>query len=127
METRRSTSADRSAISSLDIDEWALPTSRSCWPTVITGLRAFMALCMTTEKSRHRMWRSCLSLIWAISLPRNETLPDVIPAGGLSRLAMAKISVDLPQPDSPTTERNSPFARSRSTLSTATTGPESVA
>ena len=34
-----------------------------------------MALCMTTENSRQRMWRSCLSLIWAISRPRNETLP----------------------------------------------------
>ena len=50
------------------------------------------------------------------------TLPPVMPAGWASSCEMANISVDLPQPDSPTTARNSPLSRSRSTLSTATTG-----
>ena len=94
---------------------------------VITGFSEFMALCMTTENSCQRMCRSCLSLICAISRPRKTTLPPMMPAGLTSNCEMASIRVDFPHPDSPTTARNSPALRSRSTLSTATTGSASVA
>src|SRR5450755_2190878 len=47
-------------------------------------------------------------------------------AGGLNSAATANSKVDLPQPDSPTTPTNSPLRTSRSTLSTAHTGPREV-
>jgi len=94
---------------------------------VITGFSEFMALCMTTENSCQRTCRSCLSLIWAISRPWKTTLPLVMPAGLTSNCEMASMRVDFPHPDSPTTARNSPGLRSKSTLSTATTGSAPVA
>jgi hypothetical protein len=38
-----------------DIVECAWQASRICAATVSTGLSAFIALCITTEKSRQRM------------------------------------------------------------------------
>ena len=70
---------------------------------------------MTTEKSRQRSAASCFSVIVTRFWPWNVTLPPVIAAGGLSSWAMANSSVDLPQPDSPTTPTNSPGVTSRST------------
>ena len=65
---------------------------------------------MTTEKSRQRSTFSCFSVIVTRFWPLNVTLPPVISAGGLSSWAIANSSVDLPQPDSPTTPTNSPRA-----------------
>src|SRR5579864_8997118 len=59
--------------------------------------------------------------------PLKLMLPPMIAAGGLSSCAMAKSSVDLPHPDSPTMPRKSPWRISSCTWSTATTGPRSVA
>ena len=100
--------------------------SVNCAPMLFTGFRAFIALCITTEKSRQRSAASCFSLIATRFCPWNFTLPPVIAAGGLSSWAIANSSVDLPQPDSPTTPTNSPAWTSRSTWSTATTGQEPV-
>ncbi len=49
MPTRWSTSADRSWIAAADIRAWARIVSRNWASMLIIGLRAFMALCMTTE------------------------------------------------------------------------------
>ena len=87
-----------------------------------TGFSAFMALCMTTEKSRQRSTFSCFSVIVTRFRPRNSTLPWVIRAGGLSSRASANSRVDLPQPDSPTTPTNSPSPTVKLTSSTATAG-----
>src|SRR6185312_15699189 len=58
--------------------------------------------------------------------PRNVTPPPVIAAGAASSWAIANSSVDLPQPDSPTTPMNSPAIRSKLTSSTARTTPRSI-
>ena len=100
--------------------------SRNWAPIDATGLSAFIALCMTTDMSRQRSTLSAFSDIVTRFWPWNSTVPDVISAGGLSRRATANSNVDLPQPDSPTMPRNSPGATSKSTFSTATTGPDSV-
>src|SRR6185437_253684 len=90
---------------------------------LFTGLSAFIADCITTEKSRQRKTFSFFSVIVTRLVPLNSTVPPVISAGGLSSCAIANSIVDLPQPDSPTTPTNSPARTSRSTPSTAPTGP----
>ena len=55
MPTMRSTSADRAAISSADVTPCALIASLNCAPIDLTGLSAFIALCMTTDRSRQRI------------------------------------------------------------------------
>ena len=94
-------------------------------PIDLTGLSAFIALCMTTDRSFHRTAASSLSVSPTMLRPLKITLPLVISAGGTSSWAMANSSVDLPQPDSPTMPRNSPAARSKLTSSTARTVPRS--
>ena len=49
-----------------------------------TGLSAFIALCMTTDRSRQRTAMSCLSVMPTMFTPLNTTLPLVTFAGGLS-------------------------------------------
>ena len=49
MPTRWSTSADRSRMALGDILAWAWMVSRNWASMLIIGLRAFMALCITTE------------------------------------------------------------------------------
>src|SRR5690242_9985880 len=100
--------------------------SRYCAPIAATGFSAFIALCMTTDRFFHRSTFSLLSVIVTRFWPRKSTAPEVMAAGGLSSRAIANSRVDFPQPDSPTTPTNSPGATSRSTLSTASTGPLSV-
>ena len=91
-----------------------------------TGLSAFIALCMTTDSSFHRIAASCRSVSSVRSVPLKLTQPPVTWAGGASSCAIANSSVDLPQPDSPTMPRNSPLARSKLTPSTAVTSPRRV-
>src|SRR5260370_28008162 len=59
------------------------------------------------------------------SLPPSSPLPastiDTSPAVGLSRPATSDSSVDLPQPDAPIGQANSPGATSRDTWSSART------
>src|ERR1700689_2129625 len=59
-------------------------------------------------------------------LPLNMTSPAATSAGGRSRPATPKSMVDLPQPDSPTTPRNSPGATVKLTASTARAGSPAV-
>src|SRR4051812_4459655 len=54
-----------------------------------------------------------------MSLPRHRTLPEVGCSSDMSSLA----SVDLPQPDSPTTPSVSPLCKVKLTPSTARTAP----
>ena len=76
----------------------------------MTGLSAFIALCMTTDKSFQRTAASWSSVSPTMLRPLNVTLPPVMSAGGASSWAIANSRVDLPQPDSPTTPMNSPAA-----------------
>src|SRR5215469_4184426 len=123
MPTMRRTSAERLAISSFELTPCALMASENCAPIDFTGLSAFMALCMTTDMSFHRIAARSRSVSWTRLRPWNATLPPLISAGGLSSWAIPKSRVDFPQPDSPTMARNSPGATSKLTFSTAPTMP----
>src|ERR1035437_75491 len=125
MPTILSTSADRPAISCFELTPCARIASLNCAPIDLTGLSAFIALCMTTDRSRQRTAASCLSVSPTMLRPLKITLPPVISAGGASSWAMANSSVDLPQPDSPTIPMNSPGSRSKLTCSTAVIVPRS--
>src|SRR5215471_2701519 len=127
MPTMRSTSADRAAISSADVTPCAFIASLSCAPIDLTGLSAFIALCMTTDRSRQRIAASWSSARPTMFSPLKTTLPPMMAAGGASSWAMANSRVDLPQPDSPTIPRNSPGYSSKLTWSTARTAPRSIA
>src|SRR5258708_1740171 len=127
MQTMLSASAERPAISSRDVTPWARIASLNCAPIDFTGLRAVVALCMTTDMSFQRTAASSFSVSPTMLTPLNVTLPPVMPAGGTSSRAIANSSVDLPQPDSPTIPMNSPGSRSKVTRSTARTAPRSVA
>src|SRR2546423_6087950 len=94
---------------------------------VCTGFRAFIALCIPPEKPRQRNAFRLLAVSATRFSPLNHTSPAVTEAGGFSNCAMPNSIVDLPQPDSPTTPRNSPLASFRSTSATADTDPEDVA
>src|SRR4051794_8455740 len=126
MPTSSSTSAERRRMTSADRSPCARMTSSYWAPSWVTGLSAFMALCMTTDRSRQRVAASSLAFMVTRSRPRNSTLPALIRAGGLSSRARPNSIVDLPQPDSPTTPTNSPACTSRSKESTARTGPADV-
>jgi hypothetical protein len=102
-------------------------TSENCAPIELTGLSAFMADCITTERPRQRSVLSALSDIATMFWPENSTLPPLTSAGGVSRRAMAKSNVDLPHPDSPTTARNSRSASSKLTSFTALAVPAELA
>src|SRR6516225_4111290 len=125
MPTIRSTSADRSAISALEATPCARMASANWAPIDLTGLSAFMALCMTTDRFLHRIAVISLSVSPTMLRPLKITLPPVTSAGGTRSWAIANSRVDLPQPDSPTMPRNSPAARSKLTRSTARTSPRS--
>src|SRR6516165_8074299 len=123
MPTIRSTSADRSAICALEVTPCARMASENWAPIDLTGLSAFIALCMTTDRSFHRTAVISLSVRPTMLRPLKITLPVVISAGGTRSWAIANSRVDLPQPDSPTMPMNSPAARSKLTWSTARTVP----
>src|SRR6516225_6041290 len=126
MPTIRSTSADRSAISALEATPCARMASANWAPIDLTGLSAFMALCMTTDRFLHRIAVISLSVSPTMLRPLKITLPPVTSAGGTRSWAIANSRVDLPQPDSPTMPRNSPAARSKLTSSTAKIVPRSM-
>src|SRR6516165_10449624 len=125
MPTIRMTSADRAAISSLEGLPCACSASLNCAPIDLTGFSAFIALCMTTDRSHQRMADSCLSVRPTRFVPLNFTVPAARWAGGASSWATANSSVDFPQPDSPTMPRNSPRSTVNDTSSTARTLPRS--
>ena len=125
MPTMRRTSADLAPISSRDVFPCARIASLNCAPIDLTGLRAFIALCMTTDMSRQRTDDSWRSVSPTRLAPLNATLPAAMRAGGASSWAMANSRVDFPQPDSPTMPRNSPRSRVKETLLTARTSARS--
>jgi len=57
------------------------------------------------------------------SAPACRSRTSMVPAVGRSRPATIDSSVDLPQPDAPTRQRNSPRRTERSTRSTASSAP----
>ena len=126
MPTMRRTSTERSVISAFVLTPCARIASANCAPIVLTGLSAFIALCMTTDSFFQRMVASWSSVRLTRFVPWKVTLPPSRTAGGDSSWAIANSSVDLPQPDSPTMPRNSPLARSKLTSSTARTVPRLV-
>src|SRR3954453_9536307 len=126
MPTSRKTSAERCAMTSAERSPCARIASSNWAPSWVTGLSAFIALCMTTEMSRQRVAARSFAVMVTRSVPRKRTLPSLIRAGGLSSWAIPNSIVDLPQPDSPTTPTNSPGCTSRSKESTARTGPAGV-
>src|SRR3954452_18199497 len=126
MPTSRKTSAERLALTWAERSPCARMASSNCRPSCVTGLSAFIALCMTTEMSRQRVAARSFAVIVTRSVPWKRTLPSLIRAGELSSCATPKSIVDLPQPDSPTTPTNSPRCTSRSKESTARTGPAGV-
>src|SRR3954447_7386284 len=126
MPTSSSTSTDRRVMTSPERSPCARMTSANWTPSCVTGLRAFIALCMTTDRSRQRVAESSRGFMVTRSRPLNMTLPALMRAGGLSSWARPNSMVDLPQPDSPTTPTNSPGWTSRSKESTARTGPAAV-
>src|SRR5579859_2816057 len=119
----RSTSADRCAISWLEVIPCARIASLNCAPIDLTGLSAFIALCMTTDRFFHLIAIRSASVSRTMLRPLKITLPPMISAGGDNSCAIANSKVDLPQPDSPTTATNSPGSSAKLTCSTATTGP----
>src|SRR5215475_12715513 len=127
MPTSRITSAERAAMAVFDDIPCARSASANCAPTDVTGLSAFIALCITTDRCCQRTGASCLSVIATRFLPSNVMDPAVRWAGGTSRCAIANSKVDLPQPDSPTIARNSPRSTLSDTSSTARTGSPPVA
>src|SRR5258707_2108744 len=127
MPTILSTSAERPAICSREVTPWARIASLNCAPIDLTGLSAFIALCMTPDMSYQRIAARSFWVSPTMLWPLKVTLPPVTLAGGTSSWAIANRSVDLPQPDSRTIPMTSPWSRSKVTRSTATTGPRSVA
>src|ERR1700761_287587 len=120
--TSRSTSAERAAMAFRELIPCARSASANWAPTDITGLSAFIADCMTTERFCQRIAARRRPLSVTRSWPRNVTEPAVTAAGGDRRWATANSSVDLPQPDSPTMPMNSPGSTLNDTSSTARTG-----
>jgi hypothetical protein len=91
---------------------------------VRTGLSAFMPDCSTIAKPPCLCTRNSSADIRAMSIPSKRISPPSIRAGGFDSRVRAKPSVDLPEPDSPTSPTNSPCSRSKETFDTARTGAE---
>jgi hypothetical protein len=73
---------------------WAAKISRNCLPTLVTGLRAFIALWKTMEtlvqrKARSSSPASAVTSTSVPSRPEKRTEPPVSPAGGRSILVRA--------------------------------------
>ena len=73
---------------------WARKISRNCLPTLVTGLRAFIALWKTMDtrvqrKARRSSPSSAVTSTSVPSRPRKLTEPPVSPAGGRSILVSA--------------------------------------
>lgn len=87
--------------------------------TRITGLSEFMLLWNTVDRSTQRSSRSFSSSAVVRSTPSKVTRPPVMRAGGESSRSTALPSVDLPQPDSPSSPTNSPSEMWNDTSCTA--------
>ncbi len=87
-------------------------------PTVMRGLSEVYGSWKTIWMLRRTAFRARPD-----SLVTSSPLNRIDPSVGRSRLTSSRASVDLPQPDSPTTPRVSPRPSSRSTPSTALTAP----
>src|ERR1700694_4766361 len=88
--------------------------------TVSSGTR--LNIWNTKPIERLRIRESLVSLRVLVSSPRNRRRPDV----GWSRQPMRLRSVDLPEPDGPTTATNSPRWMARFTSCSAVTGAEEL-
>ena len=102
--------------------------SVNCAPIVVTGFSAFIALCMTTDRSApprrgSSAARSCVTR----SSPRNLTLPPVIAAGGTAAARSRTAASTCRSRIRRRCRRTRRPPTSRSTPSTARTPPRSVA
>ena len=125
MPTRSRSSTARARASFLLRPWWRRSTSPICRPMVRTGFREVIGSWKIIAMSLPRIFPYALS-----SPPASSRVPSLIDpvmcAVGGSRPMTAMEVTDLPQPDSPTTARTSPAARSNETWSTAWTVRASV-
>ena len=121
MRTSSSSSAARARACLFDRRSWVVKMSTIWSPTVMTGLREFIADWKTIATSRHRSARSSSASRARMSRPRNRMDPPVITAGGRSSRMIALATVLLPQPDSPASPKISPRPIWKLTRSTART------
>src|SRR3954453_4963298 len=102
-------------------------STSSIWsPTLRIGLSAARGFWKIIEISRPRRSRICSSVAPLTSMPENITEPSaILPARSRMRITAYEVT-DLPEPDSPTMPRVSPFATEMSTCCTAFTMPRRV-
>jgi hypothetical protein len=100
-------------------------TSRSCRPTVSTGLSEVIGSWNTYATSRPRTSRRRASERSRSERSPSRTEPVIAALVGSNRVSAIAVTL-LPQPDSPTIASTSRSATSKSTPSTASTGPSSV-
>ena len=127
MPTSSSSSPASASARRFEICSCARIMSTNWSPTRMTGLSAFIALWKTIETLRQRNRRRSSALFPTRSSPRKRTLPPTTRAGGRRIWRTAFATVVLPQPDSPARPTISPARISRSTPSTARTGPSPTA
>ena len=86
-----------------------------CLP-VVSGNSTFLATVMCDHSARSWNTMERLRLFTGTLVPGPKTSRPanwITPASGVSSPAMQRSRVDLPQPEGPRTETNSPFAMSR--------------
>src|SRR5262249_46639523 len=105
---------------------WSMGTSMSCWPTVITGLRLAMGSWYTMATRRPRRARSSDAPRLATSRPSTTMPPLTRRPDPPRQRTTARATVDLPQPDSPTSPSASPGAISKLRSGTTLTSPARV-
>jgi hypothetical protein len=97
---------------------WKTIGSLICLPTRCTGFMALIAPWKTMAAWVQRTARALFSPSASTSTPSRRTLPATLAKEGSKPMA-ARISVVLPQPDSPSTPTRSPASTVRSTPRTA--------
>ncbi len=127
MRTRSSISTARSQASLRDTFQWMRTASAICSPTVNTGLSEVIGSWKIMAMASPR--RRCISRSDSSSRlrPWNSTSPPArMPGGQGTKPITDRAVTDLPQPDSPTSERVSPGWMATSTPSTARAMPVSM-
>ena len=102
-----------------------LSASRICLPTGRTGLSECRAPWNTIAASDQRTARIWPKFSSAMSVPPNSTRPVSVALSG-SRRSTERMSVDLPEPDSPAMPSVPPAGSSRLTFDTAGMSPREV-
>ena len=107
MPTSSSSSPQRACAALPRATPWSSIASTIWWPMRCTGLNAFIAPWKTIAMSFQRCGRTESSPRARMSSPSSSTRPATLALGG-SRPISARLSVVLPQPDSPTSPMRCP-------------------